>query len=265
MEKVKVYIYGLTVAWSLSLFTSCNKKEYPKTPFESIQVKKSVKLMDNASPVCSFDLSLLYANGSNKRINEAINKDITKEILGNDSLAPKEAVDSFISSYSRLYKTQTVALYKNDVKNNDTNKWYSFYYTLKTEVEDGNDSIICYKSDFEKFEGGPQAYHTIRWLNFNKESGNRVTLGAILKSGYEPVLSGLLLKKLLEKYKFKDENAMHSAGFLNNAEMYPSDNYLIKDNAIVFLYNSSEIAPYTAGETELTVSLDELEDWLKQN
>lgn len=265
MSKIKFYVYGLVMFWSLSLITGCGKKEYPETPFAALQVKRSVKLMDNASPSCSFDLSLSYANGANKRINEAINKTITKEILGNDSLAPKAAVDSFISEYTRMYRTQTAALYKNDMKNNETNKWYSFYYTLKTDIEDGNDSIICYRSDFEKYEGGPQAYHTKRWLNFNRGNGALVTLDTILKPGYEPVLSGLLLKKLMEKYNFKDENAMHSAGFLNNAEMYPSDNYMIKEHALVFLYNVSEIAPYTAGETELTVSLDDLEDWLKDN
>lgn len=265
MTKRNVYIYILLVAGMFFLLTSCNKKEYPETPFSTVQVKKSVKLLDNASPLCTFDMKFAYANGTDKRINEAINKTLVKEIFDEDSLSPKAAVDSFIVTYSGLYRTQTATLYRNDVKNSDTDKWYSFYYTLNTKTEEGNDSVICYKSDFERFEGGPQAYHVKRWLNFNKETGRLMTLDSILKSGYEPALSALLLRKLMEKYNLKDENAVHSAGFLNNAEMYPSANYMMKDHAIVFLYNASEIAPQTMGETELTIGLDDLEDWLKHN
>lgn len=256
---------GLLMAVFLMTLSSCKKKKtYPDTTFTTITAKRSIKLADGASPICTFSLSLAYANGQNKQINETINQALVKEILDEDNLSPKVAVDSFIANYSLLYKTQTAALYKNDIKNGETNKWYSFYYTLKTETEDGQDGIICYSSDFEKYEGGPQSYHVKRWLNFSKETGKTVTLNDILKQGYEPALSKLLLKALMEKYNFKNENELHAAGFLNNAEMYPSDNYKIKEHALVFLYNESEIAPRTAGETELTISLDDLEDWVKE-
>lgn len=266
MKRKKSYLLllcGILLTGLMVTVTSCKKKKvYPETPFATIQVKKAVKLTEGTSPICTFNLSFAYANGQNKRINDAINETLIKEIFSEDSLSPKVAVDSFIGNYTYLYKTQTAALYKNDIKTGETKKWYSFYYTLKTETTNGGDGIICYLSDFEKYEGGPQAYHVKRWLNFSKETGKRITLNDILKPGYEPALSQLLLKKLIEKYNFKDENAMHAAGFLNNAEMYPSDNYQIKDHALVFLYNESEIAPRTAGETELTISLDDLEDWL---
>lgn len=265
MTKKRLYSYGSLLIGFMFLIISCQKKEYPETPFATVQVKKTVKLLEGASPICAFDLSFSYANGSNRHLNETINRILTKEILSEDSLSPKAAMDSFVVVYSNLYRTQTAALYKNDVKNNDTQKWYSFYYTLNTNVEDVNDSTMCYKSDFEKYEGGPQAYHVKRWLNLNKETGSLMTLATILKSGYESALSNLLQKKLMEKYNFKDEKDMHTAGFLNNAEMYPSSNYMIEDHAIVFLYNASEIAPYTVGEIELTISLDDLEDWQKQN
>lgn len=267
MKRKRLYfisLCGMLIAGILLTFSGCKKKkEYPETPFTQITTKKTVRLTEGASPICTFDLTFTYANGQNKSINNAINQVLIKEIFAEDSLSPKAAVDSFIKNYSLLYKTQTAALYKNDIKNRETNKWYSFYYILKTQQTNGGDSIICYLSDFEKFEGGPQAYHVKRWLNFNKENGKRITLDTIFKPGYESVLSELLLKKLMEKYNFKNENALHTAGFLNNAEMYPSDNYQIKEHAIVFLYNASEIAPYTAGETELTISLDDMEDWLK--
>lgn len=257
---------GVLLIVLLVTVTSCTRKKvYPEIPFKTIQVKKTVKLINGNSPICTFNMSLAYANGQNKSVNNAINETLMKEILAEDSLAPQAAVDSFISNYTRLYTTQTAGLYKNDIKNNETNKWYSFYYTLKTKVEDGAEGIICYLSDFEKYEGGPQAYHVKRWINFNKETGRRMTLSDVLKPGYEPALSQLLQKKLMEKYNFKDENALHAAGFLTNAEMYPSDNYKIMEHALVFLYNESEIAPRTAGETELTVSLDELKDRLVNN
>lgn len=245
--------------------TSCRSgKEYPVTSFGTISVNRTVPLTDSKGfPKCNFIFSFRYAAGQNKQINETINNTLIRELLDEGKSSPAVAVDSFIARYSLLYKTQTASLYKNDIKNAQTAGWYSFYYTLKTYTEDGADSVICYKSDFERFEGGPQAYHVKRWLNFHKETGKRIVLSDIFRPGYENALSQLLLKALMEKFNFKNEQAMHNAGFLNNAEMYPSDNYLIKPDALVFLYNTSEIAPRTAGDIELTIPGDELEDLLR--
>lgn len=247
-------------------FTGCRKKKiFPAIPFSTYHVKKVARLLESVSPLCTFDLSLAYANGQDKAVNDAVNREIVKEILSEEMASPEAATDSFIRNYTALYKTQTASLYTHADRTKEDPKWYSYYYILKTTTQEGGDGIICYLSNFERYEGGMQAYHVKRWLNFSKETGRRLTLKDILKPGYEPALAELLQQKLMDTYHFKDENVMHAAGFLNNTEMYPSDNYRIEQHALVFLYNESEIAPRTCGETELTISLDDLKDWVKDN
>ncbi len=248
------------VAWA-----ACGKsKSYPDITFSTVKVEKRILLTEGDAPSCVFSLALQYAASPRKEVNERINQVLVRELLDEDSLSPKAAVDTFVTRYAGMYTTQTASLYQHEQKTAETRKWYSFSYKLSTQVEEGGDGILCYLSDFTKYEGGPEEYHSKRWLNFSKETGKRIVLGDILKPGYEPALDKLLLAALMEKRACQTEQALHAAGYLNNAEMYPSDNYLIKDHALVFLYHAGEIAPSDKGEIELTISLDDLEDWLKK-
>ena len=41
-------------------------------------------------------------------------------------------------------------------------------------------------------------------------------------------------------------------------DMFASENFILSDDEITFIYNPYEIADYSKGKIELTISLDEL-------
>ena len=47
-------------------------------------------------------------------------------------------------------------------------------------------------------------------------------------------------------------------------DMYPSDNFILGDNDITFIYNASEIAPADKGIIELHLSYNDLEQIMKK-
>ena len=48
---------------------------------------------------------------------------------------------------------------------------------------------------------------------------------------------------------------------LNDGGLFVPDNFLLKKDHVVFVYNRYDIAPYSAGDFVLTVSNDELQPY----
>jgi hypothetical protein len=46
--------------------------------------------------------------------------------------------------------------------------------------------------------------------------------------------------------------------------MYPTSNFILDEETITFIYNPSEIAPHTMGETELVIPLSSLTQILRK-
>ena len=58
--------------------------------------------------------------------------------------------------------------------------------------------------------------------------------------------------------------ALQEKGYLLWSGMYPSKNFLLKDDGMEFLYNTYEIAPYVVGVTVLKIPYGDLTDLLKK-
>jgi len=55
-----------------------------------------------------------------------------------------------------------------------------------------------------------------------------------------------------------------AASYLYSMQMFPSENFILGSDELTFIYNPYEIAPYSAGKTELTVSYSEVEELLRK-
>jgi hypothetical protein len=102
-------------------------------------------------------------------------------------------------------------------------------------------------------------------MNFDPATGRQLFLSDVFAPGYEHKLNEVLLKVLLEKTAAKDLNELHDKGFLYSMDMFPSENFVLGDDTITFIYNPYEIAPYAAGCTELTIAYTAIDDILKNS
>ncbi len=65
-------------------------------------------------------------------------------------------------------------------------------------------------------------------------------------------------------YELEPDANLDDAGFwFENNRFHLNDNFSIVGDKIVFLYNSYEIAPYSAGETVIEMQLEEIRNYLK--
>ena len=57
---------------------------------------------------------------------------------------------------------------------------------------------------------------------------------------------------------------LEDKAYLQDTEMYPSENFRLGKDSIYFFYNVYEIAPYSTGATEIALSYDVLQGLLKE-
>ena len=78
--------------------------------------------------------------------------------------------------------------------------------------------------------------------------------------GFRPV--SFLLEALEEKVGASNLKELHNRGYLYSMDMFPSENFILGDDAITFIYNPYEIAPYEKGCIELKIAYDAIDNIL---
>ena len=100
-------------------------------------------------------------------------------------------------------------------------------------------------------------------MNFDNATGRLLTLDDVFVPGYQQQLSERLLQALIEKTESEDLADLKDKGYLYATDMFASENFALGDDAITFVYNPYEIAPYAFGLIELEIDNDDLKELWK--
>lgn len=213
-------------------------------------------------------MSVLYAddvagwpNGNKASV---VNDVIMERLFDMKNLRMAQAVDSFANRYIQNYIRAMKPLYQNDRHDNTKHSWYEYRYNVRTEVNTEKKDIDVYIVDMDYYEGGAHGLNQTIVLNFNAETGKVMTLKDIFVPGYEKRLNDILFKELKEKTGTESIIELQDKGYLCATEMFAPDNFILKENSMVFIYNIYEIAPYSNGKTELDIPYSTIDDIMKK-
>lgn len=273
MKKQAISFLVFTLLAS-TFFFSCRKdkqKQYGNMSYDSVQVDKTAYLVDDPnSPNCSLTINFTYPTEAEDTVlRNIVNETLISQCFGNEyaGLTPEVAVDSFKNVYIREYRKDLLPLYEEEFKNakGDRNVagWYSYYLTVEARPIESNPDYLVYKHFINEFRGGAHGTYATFFLNFDLKTRKLIKLNDIFQPGYEKPLTDLLLNHLMQKTGTASIEELQEKAYLLITEMYPSDNFYMSKNGIVFYYNIYEIAPYSSGTTELTLSYDEVKTLLK--
>ena len=227
------------------LLFACKGSDEQVLTFEPVTVDKEVRLTnDENSPRCQVHLNMLQATDDNGEKAKLINKVLTERLLNKPLTGDfQTAVTKFVDDYTKNYKSTLLPLYNQD--RNDTAKiaWYEYHYVIETTTQTGTAYTTSYLATVDYYEGGA---HGINQL---------ITFFA---PGYESQLKSTLLKALKSKTGLNSMSELKEAGYLYSMEMFPSENFILNDETITFVYNPYEIAPYAVGSIELIITYSEV-------
>jgi hypothetical protein len=264
MKKQYIPIIFVTfmIMWSN---TSCSNNEENDVPFKNFTVDRDTSICtDSGAPICKVHINLMYADNTKSKVADTINKAIISKAFSLDNLSPQQAVDAFTDNYLNDYKKNLKELYKADKDSkNKSAGWYDYHYVLNSSIQKGSKDVLIYILHLESYEGGVHGISQDIVLNFDTKNGKLFAINDLFVSGYEHGLNEILLKALEDKTGCKNINELHNKGYLLSTDIYPSDNFMLNEDDITFIYNRDEIAPYDHGATELTISNSDLDKLLK--
>lgn len=247
------------------------------SPYNHIFREQEAHLTDDASsPFCDFSIDYTCLEAKDDSIAELINHAIQREWLGDAyaTLAPEMAVDSFMNVYIRNYRDEVGPLYEADkakaTSGEGIPQWYDQTYSLVTFVEEGHAGTVNASANWFVDMGGAHPNQWSRWMNFDFVTGRLLTTDEVFLPSARKDIESLLLDKLirLQAEQHPEENVasledLQKLGLLQMTNIYIPDNFLLGKEAVLFLFNRYDIAPYSAGEIVIKVPYEEIGQWMK--
>lgn len=247
------------------LILACSTEIDDTIVFDNAIADKEVKLSnDEGSPVCAVHLQIATATEENGHKAEVVNSVIQKRLLNMEELTMQQAVDSFANTYTKNYARNLLPLYNQDRADTAKRTWYEYHYVITSEARKGSKSTMVFIATTDYYEGGAHSVNQRTAMNFDVRTGRLLELNDVFVPGYENPLSAVLQKALCEKVGASDLSILRQKGYLVGMQIFPTQNFILEDETITFIYNPSEIAPRTLGETELVIPLSDLTQILRK-
>jgi hypothetical protein len=248
------------------LMAGCKGSDEGIVEFQSVVTDKIMPLTnENNSPTCSVHLEMKEATKESGHPGELINATVMKRLLDREENTMQLAIDAFANNYTETYKKTMVPLYNQDRADTTKKAWYQYHYIINTSTQQGSKGTIVYLATVDYYEGGAHGINQLITLNFETKTGRQLTLADIFATGYEQPLKNILLKALKEKTGCTTMSALREKGYLYSMDIFPSENFILGDETITFVYNPYEIAPYAMGSTELIIPYSDVDKLLKNS
>ena len=242
------------------LFFACKGTDKSSLTFETITVDKTVMLSnDENSPRCQVHLKLLQAAAVDSSCAKIINETLMSRLLNkSDERDLKTAAEMFVEDYTTSYKNTMLPLYNQDRADTTKKAWYEYHYVIEATTQQGTANTLAYLATIDYYEGGAHGINQLITFNFDLTTGKLITLSDVFAPGYEKQLKSTLLKALKSKTGLNSMNELKDAGYLYSMDIFPSENFILNDETITFVYNPYEIAPYAVGSIELIITYSEV-------
>ena len=239
---------------ALALLLCACSEESETITFETVSANKTVALTaDSLSPTCSVDIRLEQATARSGRAGEVINATVTERLLDRNDDNMQKSAEAFADDYTSNYRRTLLPLYNQDSDDSHKQAWYHYHYIINSHTQKGSKGTLVYLADINYREGGTHAVNQQVIMNFEAKTGRLLNIRDVFIEGFEEQLKPLLLKALQEKTGLATMKALNDNGYLRHSDIYVPANFILGSDAVTFVYNPDEIAPYTVGSIELTI------------
>lgn len=215
--------------------------------------KEFIKSYNNCQPsdTCAY-FKISYLEATSGKIKDKLNSFIAKDIILGSTIGDstpvsiQAAADSFIVSYIDTRKQFP-----------DMPGGWFWEYDLKQYSETAK--ILCLSGSSSTFMGGAHPNSFMGFYNFNKETGDTLSLKDLLVTGFETKLNELIDKKYREMNKLgPKDNLMDKGNLFENKITFNYNVAVTKDGGLEFYYNPYEIAAYAVGPIVISFTKAEL-------
>ncbi len=251
---MKKYLSLLTMA---VLFCACedwkttsDDQTEPAWGKASLRIENPIVEGDSLCYHIEFNLDTLSGDGELASQLSAVLRDSVLYLRGFATVS--QTMTSLADSLESEWKQQIAEQLAYDPEYKDMLQYT--YHIEGSAVDNGNDSILSYQANTETYLGGAHGSYVVGYYNFNKNTGKLLSIRDIVPADKEKEVL-----KAMERQLCKDWDAANmtdlqeKTGITMLGDLYLTNNFLLKNDSIEFLFNQYEIAPYAAGLIDITV------------
>lgn len=212
-------------------------------------------------PNYTLDITLPIAD-NNDAAGKAINNVLMAKAFGKVCDTPEETMQTYTDSITTSYRNTLTSFYDPDQE--DMNGSLQFSSQTSGEfLPTPREGYISYTIYQQNYEGGAHGNHVITFLNFKAEDGSLIHKSNVFNESMDEALLKLIMQKMAKDYGYTTQEALVEAtGITLIGDIFVADNFRIENDGITFVYNTYEIAPYSAGTINVFLGYDALKDVL---
>lgn len=162
----------------------------------------------------------------------------------------EEAAEGFINEYDKYQKEAVHSPFP----------WYTnteVYVPINTPL------YLGLEVRTDNYTGGAHGSYGVLFTNYALNEKREIALNEIIEEGKMDSLTHIAETIFLEnEKKARGEDTPISSFFFEDNTFSLNDNFLLKKDSLLFLYNIYEIKPYSDGITELTIPYTQIENLL---
>lgn len=197
-----------------------------------------------------FNLDTLAGDGMLARSLAAILRDSVLYLHGYATI--EETMAALADSLETEWKAEMAEQIAYDPEFRDM---LQYNYNIEgSPVENGNDSILSYQTSLDTYLGGAHGSYVVSYYNFDKKTGKLLNIHDIIPEEAEMFALMAMEEQLCKDWGAKDlADLQEKTGITMLGDLYLTNNFLLKNDSILFLFNQYEIAPYAAGLISVTI------------
>lgn len=199
----------------------------------------------------------VITKAANQQVKDSIEKYVKETFLNNYfGNAKSKSLDEMADSLFKDFKS-----FQEEFKDSPQ----SWEIEGTTAVNYNDHSIVSLQTDTYWYLGGVHPNELSLLVSLNSENGKRINFSDIFREGFESELNRIAEKIFRKDKKLSATEDLEKAGFwFNDNKFVLNENFGIKNNGLVFYFNSYEIAPYSDGPSEIFIPYDEIKNFIKE-
>lgn len=216
-------------------------------------------------PRCEINYSLKYAEGNDA---DSLNRVITRCVFPEnvDSSDIERAAHSEIKNIVDDYKVTLKGVTKKSIADGSFPAVYAEYKrVLNTNCKIVNKQLLVYTVSYtERAYGESDSLENLFTFNIGLKNISVAKTDDIFVPGYKDRLIGKIVNKMAKNYRVNDLSALQRKGIFSDGIPYATDNFIISEDNITFVYNPFEIAGRSYGIIKVTLEAEEIKDIMKK-
>ncbi|MCR4920301.1 MAG: RsiV family protein [Bacteroidaceae bacterium] len=230
--------------------------------FDTVGLHRNVAVMPPRQvPRYCIDMCLNFAQGDSPQAS-AFNECVCRSLFAVEGMSPEEAMTHYADSLANQFSQELRDFYEPD----DEDGAYRFTYTWQMT---GNlcdtplPGIVGYEAKLETYQGGAHGSYQLSYLNFDEADGY-LDKRSVFREETLPRLIEALTRQLLADNGCKTvDELIEQTSITMLGDIFVENNFLIRNDGIMFIYNQYEIAPYSAGLISIFLTYPQLRDFLR--